>query len=116
MSNAEVVVVGAGVMGSATAWWLATRGVDVVVFEQFEAGHEHGSSHGGSRIFRLAYPQQEYVDMARDALDVWRRIEDDTGVGVLDITGGVDHGTTHDIADVADALTRASRPIERLTP
>ncbi len=54
--DAEVVIVGAGVMGLATARALARAGRDVVVCEQFEVGHERGSSHGGSRIVRLSYP------------------------------------------------------------
>ena len=54
---AEVAVVGAGVNGLATAHALARAGRDVVVYEQFELGHARGSSHGRSRIFRLAYPE-----------------------------------------------------------
>ena len=50
----KVAVVGAGIMGAATAWQLARRGADVVVHEQFESDHERGSSHGRSRIVRLA--------------------------------------------------------------
>jgi sarcosine oxidase len=42
----DVAVVGAGLMGSATAWELTRRGVSVVLVEQFEPGHAHGSSHG----------------------------------------------------------------------
>ncbi|MFY9586602.1 MAG: FAD-dependent oxidoreductase, partial [Actinomycetota bacterium] len=56
-----VVVIGAGVMGSSTAWALARRGTDVVVLEQFHAGHDRGSSHGASRIFRLAYEDPLYA-------------------------------------------------------
>ena len=56
--DAEVVIVGAGVMGLATARALARAGRDVVVCEQFEVGHKRGSSHGGSRIVRLSYPDE----------------------------------------------------------
>jgi sarcosine oxidase len=52
--DAEVVIVGAGVMGLATARSLAKAGRDVVLCEQFEVGHGRGSSHGGSRIVRLS--------------------------------------------------------------
>ena len=48
-NSAEIVVVGAGVMGSATAHALARQGRDVLLVEQFEVGHERGSSHGRSR-------------------------------------------------------------------
>ncbi len=88
----DVVVVGAGAMGSATAWWLARRGRAVALVEQFEQGHTRGSSHGATRIFRYAYPDPRYVRMAQEALPLWRDLEDDAGVGLLERTGGLDHG------------------------
>ena len=63
----DAIVVGGGVMGASTAWWLARRGVSTVVLEQFEPEHTRGSSHGGSRIFRLAYPEPFWVGLARAA-------------------------------------------------
>ena len=72
----DTVVIGAGAMGSSTAWWLARRGRDVVLLEQFEQGHVRGSSHGGSRIFRLAYPDRDYVGLAQLALRLWRELEE----------------------------------------
>ena len=49
------------------------------LFEQFEPGHTRGSSHGGTRIFRFAYYEPEYVRMAQAALPLWRELEDDAG-------------------------------------
>ena len=72
---ADVAVVGAGLNGLATAWALRRAGVDVVVYEQFELGHTRGSSHGRTRIFRLAYPEEKWVRFAQDALDGWRELE-----------------------------------------
>src|SRR6476619_1627581 len=99
-----VVVIGAGAMGSATAWWLARRGVDVALLEQFEPGHTRGSSHGGSRIFRFAYYEPEYVRMAQAALPLWRELEDDAGEPLLDATGSIDHGYPQPVDAVANAL------------
>ena len=99
----DVVVIGAGAMGSSTAWWLARRNHDVVLLEQFEQGHVRGSSHGGSRIFRLAYPDAEYVALAQLALPLWL-VEDDAGVPLLDTTGGFDHGDPEVIEAVEAAL------------
>jgi sarcosine oxidase len=48
-------------MGLATGWALKRRGHEPVVYEQFEVGNPHGSSHGRSRIFRLAYPEDHFV-------------------------------------------------------
>ena len=53
--SVDVIVVGGGAMGAASAYQLARRGVSVRLFEQFAMGHELGSSHGYSRIIRRAY-------------------------------------------------------------
>jgi sarcosine oxidase len=90
----DVVVVGLGAMGSAAAWQLASRGVDVIGLEQFEFGHARGSSHGPTRIFRLSYPFPDYVRMAQRALELWRRLEDEAGERLLVTTGGLDAGKT----------------------
>ena len=53
--DVDVVVVGLGGLGSATAWQLARRGARVVGLEQFELGHDRGASHDTSRILRHSY-------------------------------------------------------------
>jgi sarcosine oxidase len=84
---AEVAVIGAGINGLATAWSLRRRGVDVVVYEQFELGHTRGSSHGHSRIFRLAYPEVKWVRLAQEALAGWRELERESGQQLLLLNG-----------------------------
>ena len=91
-------------MGSATAWWLARRGIDVVLLEQFEQGHVRGSSHGGTRIFRFAYPDPVYVAMAQRALPLWRELEADADRELLVTTGGIDFGDPATIQTIVDAL------------
>lgn len=114
--DCDVVVIGAGAMGSATAWWLARRGIDVVLLEQFQAGHRRGSSHGSTRIFRLAYPEPTYVDMARQALPLWREVEDDAGVQLLVTTGGIDYGDPRSLESITDALIATGTPHEIVGP
>jgi len=103
-TRCDVVVIGAGAMGSATAWWLARRGVDTVLLEQFAQGHVRGSSHGATRIFRLAYDDRRYVRMAVEALPLWRELEADAGLTLLETTSGIDHGDPVAVAAVAAAL------------
>jgi monomeric sarcosine oxidase len=86
-ARAEIVVVGAGIMGSATAHALARQGRDVLLVEQFEVGHVHGSSHGRSRIVRLAYPELEFVELAKEAFAGWRELEREAGVELLELNG-----------------------------
>ena len=77
-------------MGLATGWALTRRGVDVTVYEQFRVGHDRGSSHGRSRIFRLAYAEPEYVRLAQEALTLWRELEAETGETLLELNGLVE--------------------------
>jgi sarcosine oxidase len=87
--DADVVVIGAGVMGLASAWRLAVAGVHVVVLEQFCVGHHHGSSHGPTRVFRVVYGDPLYVRMAQAAVPLWRELERASGGSLLEMTGGV---------------------------
>src|SRR6476661_7895313 len=101
MERADVVVIGAGVMGSAAARTLGERGVDTILLEQFDLGHARGSSHGPTRIFRLAYPDPVYVRMAQRALRSWRALEDAAGEELLVTTGGLDVGPAADVVQQA---------------
>jgi sarcosine oxidase len=88
--DADVVVVGAGVMGLATAHALGREGHDVLVLEQFRRGHNRGSSHGATRIFRLAYTEPEWVRLAQEALRGWRELEAERGTELLSLVGLVE--------------------------
>ncbi|MFN0026069.1 MAG: N-methyl-L-tryptophan oxidase [Acidimicrobiales bacterium] len=114
MRRADLVVVGGGLVGSATAWWAARSGLDVVMLERFEAGHQHGSSHGGTRIFRLAYPQVDYVRLAHRALELWRQLEDEADETLLELTGGIDLGHGPSVTATAAGLSAAGERVEWL--
>ena len=85
-----IAVVGAGVMGSAAAWALRERGAQVTLYEQFELGHTRGSSHGRTRIVRLAYPEREWVLLAQEAMAAWRELERRSGRTLVDLNGLVE--------------------------
>jgi len=90
MPHLEVIVVGLGGMGSAAAAHVAARGKRVLGLEQFQPAHDHGSSHGRSRVIRLAYFEHPaYVPLLRRAYELWRRLERATGRELLQITGGL---------------------------
>ncbi len=114
--DADVVVVGAGIAGSAIARSCAQRGFDVVLLEQLTLGHTQGSSHGGVRIFRFAYPDPFYVELAQRSLRLWRELEAERSVSLIELTGGVDHGDTRSVRAIHDALTAAGAHAELLSP
>jgi sarcosine oxidase len=80
-------------MGSATLFHLARRGLRVLGLERFDLVHEYGSSHGLTRIIRLAYWEHPtYVALLRRAYELWRELESLAGERLLHITGSVDAG------------------------
>jgi sarcosine oxidase len=85
--SVDVAIVGAGVVGAATAHALVREGAEVVVYEQFRLGHERGASHGRSRIFRLAYADPAWVALAAEALRGWRALEAEAGEPLLELSG-----------------------------
>jgi sarcosine oxidase len=88
--RAEVIVVGLGAMGSAACLALARRGASVIGIDRFEPPHVYGSTHGGTRITRLAIGEgAEYIPLVRRSHELWRRLEAETGVSVLNQCGGL---------------------------
>ncbi len=86
----DVIVVGLGAMGSATASHLARRGLRVLGLDRFSPPHAFGSSHGETRIIREAYFEHPvYVPMVQRAYELWRDLEKDSGATLLRETGGV---------------------------
>src|SRR5258707_2114866 len=105
-TRADLVIVGAGLAGSAAAWAAAARGLDVVVLEAFEPGHRNGSSHGSARIFRRAYPDPLYVRLTGAAGELWRQLEDQAAETLLTLTGGLDFCAGPDPRRLQQALAR----------
>jgi sarcosine oxidase len=89
----DVIVVGVGGMGSAACYHLATRGQRALGLERFDIPHTNGSSHGLTRIIRLAYHESPaYVPLVRRAMTLWRETETRFGRQLLFITGSLDAG------------------------
>jgi sarcosine oxidase len=109
----KVAVIGGGVMGLATGWALRRRGHEPVVYEQFEVGNPRGSSHGRSRIFRLAYAEDHYVRLAQEALGLWRELEAESGTTILELPGLVEVVRTLE-ESTAHTLERCGVAWERL--
>lgn len=112
MESVEVVVLGGGVMGAATAWRLAGRGREVALIERFRIGHHQGSSHGPARVFRYSYADPLYVHMARCALPMWRELEEEAGQSLLDLCGGIDIGPRAALEPLVRALGECGAQVD----
>ena len=86
----DVIVVGLGAMGSSTAYHLARAGARVLGLEQFDIPHALGSSHGSSRMIRLAYYEHpDYVPLLRRAYELWDELEAESNQKIIHLTGGL---------------------------
>lgn len=92
MDDYDVVIIGAGAMGSATAYYLAKAGKKVLLAEQFEFLHKKGSSHGDSRIIRKTYVSKHFSNMMDQAYLLWEEVQKEAGKSVIRKTGGLDFG------------------------
>jgi monomeric sarcosine oxidase len=108
----DVVIIGAGLAGSATAWALARRGRSAVVLETFEPGHRRGSSHGSARIFRRAYLDPLYVGLTGQAQRLWRQLADEAGEELVLATGGLDFGPAREQEKMYEILSAFGVPAE----
>jgi sarcosine oxidase len=109
MDSFDTIVVGLGAMGSAALYHLQGRGQRVLGLETFAAGHRQGSSHGESRVIRLAYYEHpNYVPLLHRAYALWADLERESGEHLLSITGGLMIGAP-DSPLVSGALASAIR-------
>ena len=89
----DAIVIGVGGMGSATLYQLAKRGLTVLGIDQYEPPHSLGSSHGLTRIIRLAYYEDpSYVPLLRRAYELWAELEAEFGEQIFFQTGSIDMG------------------------
>jgi monomeric sarcosine oxidase len=85
----DLVVVGAGGVGSAAAYHAARSGRRVLLLEQFSVGHTRGSSHGGSRIIRYTHDSPGLAGQMPATFQLWSELERESGVRLLQLTGGL---------------------------
>ncbi len=114
----DLIVIGAGGVGSAVLRSAATRGWDVVGLEQFGAAHDRGSSHGQTRIIRAAYFEHpNYVPMALRSFEMWHELQVTWKLPIFNRSGLVQLGSP-DSAVIKGVLRSANDhqlTIERMT-
>lgn len=97
------IIIGAGAIGSAAAFWLGRAGARVLVVEQFDLVHGFGSSGDHSRIIRHAYGSTTYTELTPAMFAAWAEIEERSGLRLYVQTGGL---------DLAHAGTAGHREVE----
>ena len=103
---ADAIVVGLGAMGSAALAQLARSGASVIGFDRFAPPHSFGSSHGDSRLTRLAIAEgPDYVPLVIRSNQLWRELEISSGEKLLIECGGLtmsvrsERGRRHGVDD-----------------
>jgi len=128
----DVIVLGLGAMGSATVYQLAKQGAHVLGIDRYAPPHGFGSTHGGTRVTRLAIGEgAHYTPLVMRSHEIWREIEYETGANLLCTNGGLvissnsnpasthvkdffrntvdaarKHGITHELLDAAEIRRR----------
>jgi sarcosine oxidase len=90
MRSFDTIVLGLGAMGSAALHHLARKGGRVLGLDRFSPPHDLGSTHGDTRITRLAIGEgAQYTPLALRSHQLWRELEQETGKRLLTINGGL---------------------------
>lgn len=90
MSEYDVAIVGLGAMGAAAAYQLGKRGARVIGFDRHDPPHTWGSSHGETRVTRLAIGEGDHLTpLVMRSHELWREIERETGASLLSEVGGL---------------------------
>lgn len=112
----DTIVIGAGGMGSAAAYYLSKAGQRVLLLEQFELDHSKGSSYGDSRVIRYAYNSPVYINLMRAAYPLWFALEEAAGEGLYCKTGGLEIGFPDQphFQSLRDSMDQAALPYEYL--
>jgi len=118
MRHFDTIVVGTGGMGSAALYHLAARGARVLGIDRFPCAHDFGSSHGHTRLIRLAYFEHpDYVPLLRRAYHLWRELEQASGRTLLVESGLVTAGPPAGqvVAGLLASAAAHSLPVESLS-
>ncbi|KAF5785109.1 putative FAD dependent oxidoreductase, FAD/NAD(P)-binding domain superfamily [Helianthus annuus] len=92
MNQFDIIIIGAGVMGSSAAYQAAKSGHKTLLLEQFDFLHYRGSSHGESRTIRATYPEPYYTQMVIESEKLWKETELEIGYKVYFKTQQLDLG------------------------
>lgn len=107
--RADVIVVGGGIMGSATAFFLRRRGLSVILIERDIVGrHASGTNFGNVRRQGRFLPQ---LPLANRSREIWGRLPELIGEDVEFLAAGhLRVSYRREDADVAEQYARDCKP------
>ena len=113
----DAIVIGAGGVGSAAAYYLSQAKQRVLLLEQFELDHQKGSSYGVSRVIRYAYDNPIYINLMKAAYPLWFALEEAAGETLYVKTGGIDVAIANDpsFQQVAASMEQTGIECDRLS-
>ncbi|MFJ2651476.1 FAD-dependent oxidoreductase [Streptomyces sp. NPDC087420] len=111
--DADVIVVGGGAIGLASAWEVARRGRSVTVLERFDTGHDRASSAGLERQWRIQYSEERWSRLALETLPLWHALESAADRRLVHATGSLWFGRVG-LATSEGELRAAGAVLERL--
>lgn len=115
----DAIVLGTGGVGSAALYHLARQGVRALGIDRFPGGHDRGSSHGQTRIIRLAYFEHpDYVPLLRRAYQLWEELQALAGQSLYVETGLLEVGPPNGVVipGVIASARQHQLAVEHLTP
>ena len=118
VEKCDVIVMGCGGFGAAAMYHLARRGLKVKGIDRFHPPHDHGSSHGETRIIRKAYFEHpNYVPLLHRAWELWEALAEESNLRLIERRDLLMSGPPG--SEVIDGARRSARlhnlPLEDLT-
>ncbi|MGK7931339.1 MAG: N-methyl-L-tryptophan oxidase [Microcystaceae cyanobacterium] len=117
MNNFDVIIIGAGAMGSAATYYLTQKKQKVLVLEQFNLDHQKGSSYGISRVIRYTYENPIYVNLMKKTYPLWFELEERSKENLYVKTGELDFGFPDNptLQELEVSMKQSNLPYDKLT-
>ncbi|MFJ8740769.1 FAD-dependent oxidoreductase [Embleya sp. NPDC127516] len=119
--TADVVVVGGGAIGLASAVEVVARGRSALVLDRFGMSNDRGGSAGLERQWRIQYAQEHWSRLVLDTVPLWRRLEAAAGRPLVHPTGSLwlgrsdEAGALDEMHAGAEVLTSLDVPFETMS-